>query len=202
MILTRLRRFERIGFIEMLKFLEKYDRLISILILISSIILSVGVLFIPLNPDKLAVYGYGGVFIVTLLGAATLFIPGPTMVVTFVIGSLLNPIIVSLIAGLGSAIGESTGYAAGYASRSLITAKETKSTWYHRIFRWMGSHPFLTIFILDAIPNLIGDIAGLIAGRIKYSYYKFLLAGFLGKTIRFAISAYLGFGFGHFILPK
>jgi membrane protein YqaA with SNARE-associated domain len=186
----------------MLKLLNKYDKLISISVLVISISLSIGVLFIPLNPTDLMTYGYGGVFIVTLLGAATLFIPGPTMVVTFLVGSLLNPIIVALVAGLGSAIGETTGYAAGYASRALVLTKERNDTWYQRIFRWMGNHPFLTIFILDAIPNLLGDIAGLIAGRNKYSYFKFLLASFLGKTIRFGMSAYLGFGFGHFILPK
>ena len=186
----------------MLKLLNRYDKLISISVLIISVLLSIGILFIPLNPADLMTYGYGGVFIVTLLGAATLFIPGPTMVVTFVVGSLLNPIFVALVAGLGSAIGETTGYAAGYASRALVLAKERNDTWYQRIFRWMGSHPFLTIFLLDAIPNFLGDIAGLIAGRNKYSYFKFLLASFLGKTIRFGISAYLGFGFGHLMLPK
>jgi membrane protein YqaA with SNARE-associated domain len=150
----------------------------------------------------LAAYGYLGVFIVTLIGAATLFIPGPTMIVTFVIGSLLNPILVSLVAGLGSAIGESTGYMAGYISRSLITPQEKTDTWYQRIFHWMSSNPFLTIFLMDAIPNLLGDIAGLIAGRIRYSYAKFLFASFLGKTIRFSLSAYLGFGFAHFLHTK
>jgi membrane protein YqaA with SNARE-associated domain len=186
----------------MLKFLEKYDKAISVLVLIGSVGLSFGVFFIPLDPVELATYGYLGVFVITLLGAATLFIPGPTMVATFVVGSLLDPIIVTLVAGLGSAIGETTGYAAGYASRAVLTPKERKDTWYQRIFRWMGSHPFLTIFLLDAIPNLLGDIAGLIAGRNKYSYSKFLLASFLGKSIRFSISAYLGARFGHFILPK
>ncbi len=186
----------------MLKLLKKYDKAVSIIGLVVSVLLSIGVLFIPLNPKELAAYGYAGVFIVTLLGAATLFIPGPTMVATFIVGALLNPILVSLVAGLGSAIGESTGYFAGYATRALITSTEQKNTWYHRIFRWMGSHPFLTIFLLDAIPNLLGDIAGLIAGRNKYSYLKFLLASFLGKTIRFALSAFLGFDFRHFILPK
>ncbi len=153
----------------MLQFLKKYDKPISISVLIGSVILSIGILFIPLDPDDLVAYGYGGVFLITMLGAATLFIPGPTMVATFVIGSLLNPLIVALVAGLGSAIGESTGYAAGYASRSLITAKERKNTWYV---------------------------------RIKYSYFKFLLASFLGKSIRFGISAYLGFGLGHFISSR
>ena len=186
----------------MLKFLSKYDKPISIGVFVISILLSGAVLFIPLNPDEMKTYGYGGVFLITLFGAATLFIPGPTMVATFVVGSLLNPVLVALVAGLGSAFGESTGYAAGYASTAIITPQERKSTWYQRIFRWMGSHPFLTIFLLDAIPNLIGDIAGLIAGRIKYSYLKFLLASFLGKTIRFSISAFLGFRFGHFLISK
>ncbi|MFT3895938.1 MAG: VTT domain-containing protein [Anaerolineales bacterium] len=183
----------------MLAFLEKYNKPISIALLIFTIAFSIAVLFIPLDPEKLKAYGYAGVFLVTMIGAATLFIPGPTMVVTFVIGSLLNPILVSVIAGLGSAIGESTGYMAGYASRSLLTTQQRTDTWYWRIFHWMTSHPFLTIFLMDAIPNLLGDIAGLIAGRINYSYAKFLLASFLGKTIRFSIAAYLGFGFSRFV---
>ncbi len=124
------------------------------------------------------------------------------MIATFIVGALLNPILVALVAGLGSAIGESTGYLAGYASRGLIMPQERKETWYQRIFHWMSAHPFLTIFLMDAIPNLLGDIAGLIAGRTKYSYFKFLLAGFLGKTIRFSLSTYLGFGLRHFIMPR
>ena len=182
----------------MLKLFEKYDKAISILVLIGAIGLSVGIFFIRLDPADLAKYGYIGVFVITLLGAATLFIPGPTMIATFAVGALLNPLTVSLVAGLGSALGETTGYAAGYASRAVITPMERKDAWYQRILRWMSSHPFLTIFLLDAIPNFLGDIAGLIAGRNRYSYLKFLMASFLGKTIRFSISAYLG----HFILPK
>jgi membrane protein YqaA with SNARE-associated domain len=186
----------------MLQFLKKYDKPISIGVFVLSILLSLAVFFIPLDPNELKVYGYGGVFIVTLLGAATLFIPGPTMVATFVVGAMLNPTLVALVAGLGSAFGETTGYAAGYASRAFITPQERQSTWYQRIFYWMGSHPFLTIFLLDAIPNFVGDIAGLIAGRIRYSYRKFLFASFLGKTIRFSLSAYLGAALGHFIPGK
>lgn len=186
----------------MLKLLKKYDKLVSISVFIISIALSAGVLLIPLNPEELRVYGYGGVFIITLLGAATLFIPGPTMVATFIVGSQLNPLTVAFVAGLGSAIGETTGYAAGYASLALLSPRERNDNWYQRIFRWMGNHPFLTIFLLDAIPNLLGDIAGLIAGRTKYPYLRFLLASFLGKTVRFGLSAYLGFRFGRFILPK
>ena len=186
----------------MLQFLKKYDKSISIGVFILSILLSLAVFFIPLDPNELKVYGYGGVFSITLLGAATLFVPGPTMVATFIVGAMLNPLLVSLVAGLGSAIGETTGYTAGYASRGFINSQERNNTWYQRIFHWMENHPFLTIFLLDAIPNFVGDIAGLIAGRIKYSYLKFLLASFLGKTIRFSLSAYLGAALGHFMPVK
>jgi membrane protein YqaA with SNARE-associated domain len=185
----------------MLTFLKRYDKLISIGLFVATILLSLAVFFIPLDPEEMKAYGYGGVFLITLLGAATLFIPGPTMIATFAVGAFLNPILVALVAGVGSALGESTGYAAGFASRALISARDEKGAWYQRIFGWMGTHPFLTIFLLDAIPNFVGDIAGLVAGRIKYSYLKFLAASFLGKTIRFSISAFLGFRFGHLLSP-
>lgn len=181
---------------------KKYDKLFAVFLFAGSLILSISVLLIPLDTNQLATFGYGGIFLVTLLGAMTLFIPGPTMIAAFAIGSVLNPLVVSIIAGLGSAIGETTGYVAGYASRSLISAREEKNTWYWRIFRWMSKYPFLTIFLLDAIPNFIADLAGLAAGRIRYPYHKFLLASFLGKSIRFGIGAYLGFGFGQWLLPK
>jgi len=37
-----------------------------------------------------------------------------------------------------------------------------------------------------------GDVAGLVAGRVGYSYRKFFLATFLGKTLRFLLVALLG----------
>ncbi|HSJ89994.1 MAG TPA: VTT domain-containing protein [Anaerolineales bacterium] len=186
----------------MLQFLKKYDKPLSIGVFAISILLSIAVFFIPLDPNEMKVYGYGGIFVITLLGAATLFIPGPTMVATFVIGAVLNPAIVAVVAGFGSAIGESTGYAAGFASRAFVAPQERKNSWYQRILHWMGRNPFLTIFLLDAIPNFVGDIAGLIAGRNKYSYWKFLLASFLGKTVRFSLSTYLGAALGRYFPGK
>jgi membrane protein YqaA with SNARE-associated domain len=186
----------------MFKIPEKYEKPVSILIYIISLVISFGILFIPFDAQQLAAYGYGSIFIITLLGALSIFIPGPTMVAAFVIGSVLNPFLVSIVAGLGSAIGETTGYTVGYASRAWITTQEEKNTWYWRIFRWMTSRPFITIFVLAAIPNFLTDLSGLIAGRIKYPYPWFLVATFLGKTIRFGISAYLGAKFGIYFLRR
>lgn len=184
----------------MFKIPTKYEKPVSILIFIFSLLISFGVLFIPLNEKQLAAYGYIGIFVITLLGALSIFIPGPTMVAAFIIGAVLNPFLVSIIAGLGSAIGETTGYTVGYASRALVAEREGTNAWYWRIFHWMISRPFLTIFVLAAIPNFLTDLSGLISGRIEYPYSKFLLATFLGKTIRFGLSAYLGAKLGiHFL---
>jgi membrane protein YqaA with SNARE-associated domain len=175
---------------------------LSIFIFLGSLALSLTVFFLPLQTDQLRTFGYGGIFVITLLGAMTLFIPGPTMIAAFLIGSTLNPLLVSLVAGLGSAIGETTGYTAGFATRALIRDPTQTTRWYWRILDWMMRFPFLTLFVLSAIPNPITDVSGLIAGRIRYSYWAFLLATFLGKTVRFGLSAYLGAAFGKRILGQ
>ncbi|HEX7975727.1 MAG TPA: VTT domain-containing protein [Anaerolineales bacterium] len=180
----------------------KYEKLFSILLFIGSLVLSFAVFLIPIKPEQLSVLGYGGIFLITLLGAMTLFVSAPTMIAAFLIGSTLNPLLVGLVAGLGSALGETTGYTAGYATRNLIADPQEKMTWYWRIFNWMIKYPFLTLFLFSAIPNFITDVSGLIAGRIRYSYPKFLLATFLGKTIRFGLGAFLGAYFGNFILRR
>lgn len=172
------------------------QKALSILIIVASLALSLTVFLLPINTEELRVFGYGGIFIITLLGAMTLFIPGPTMVAAFLIGSTLNPLLVSLFAGAGSAIGETTGYTAGFATRTLIQDPAQSTRWYWKVLNWMMRFPFLTLFILSAIPNPITDVSGLIAGRIVYPYWRFLLATFLGKTVRFGLSAYLGAVFG------
>jgi membrane protein YqaA with SNARE-associated domain len=177
------------------------QKIFAIVIFIATVLLSLSVFIFPINPKQLAVFGYGGMFLLTLLGAMTLFVPAPTMVAAFVIGSALNPLLVSLVAGLGSALGETTGYLSGYATRALIADPSEKSRWYWRILGWIMRYPFLTLFLFSAIPNFITDVAGLIAGRIRYPYPKYLLATFLGKTIRFGIGAFLGAELGKYFLP-
>ncbi len=159
-----------------------------------------GTLLFPLDKQAVSAAGYGGVFVVALLSAVSL-LPGPSAIAAFVAGGTLNPFLVSLAAGLGSALGESTGYLAGYGSHGLLRetdapqrlAKTRIYIWFHqKIVMWMAHHPFVTLLGIAAIPNFFVDIGGLIAGRTKYPYYRFLVAMVIGKSIRFAMGAYLG----------
>ncbi len=164
----------------------------SIIILIAMVALSLAVTFLPLEPESLSVFGYGGIFLITLLGAMSLFVPGPTMIAALMVGAQLNPLLVGLFAGSGSAIGETTGYAAGYATRAVVQEPTQNKAWYWRVLDWMSHYPFLTLFGFAVIPNPLSDVSGLIAGRIGYPYWRFLLATFLGKAIRFGLTAYVG----------
>ncbi len=172
--------------------IERNARIGQLLVFITALVIGIGILVIPIDSIQLVTIGYGGVFVVALVSAASLFIPGPSMVVAFTAGAKLNPLIVSLVAATGSAIGETTSYGTGFGSKSLISNRMEEGSWYKRIFEWIRGHAFLTIFVLAAIPNFLTDMSGLIAGRIGYPFPRFLLATFLGKVVRFGVSAYLG----------
>ena len=146
-------------------------------------------------------YGYLGVFVATLVGSATVVLPGPGLAMVYVGGSIWNPILVGLVAGLGDASGEATGYLAGYAGQGLIENMPL----YGRFENWMRRNGFLTIFLLSAIPNPFFDLAGVAAGASEFPAKWFFLAAWLGKTIKdvaFALAGYYSIPlFANAILP-
>lgn len=143
--------------------------------------------------NELQEYGYAGVFVISLLSAATIFIPAPGWVAVIAMGGVLNPYLVGIIAGIGSGMGELTGYMVGNGAREL---SDTKLDRYKNIIRKYGSG---AVFILAFIPNPIFDIAGLIAGALKIKIWKFLIACILGRIIRYIILAHVGMFVGPYI---
>ena len=133
-------------------------------------------------------YGYPGIFLVSLIGNASIALPIPSLAVTFTMGAILNWMIVGLVSGIGEALGETTGYLAGYGGSVIIEDK----TMYGRIKNWMEQYGMLTIFILSAVPNPIIDLAGIAAGASKYGYHKFLFSCWAGKTIKTLTFAWAG----------
>jgi len=136
----------------------------------------------------LARYGYVGVFLISALGNATVVLPVPSLAVVFAGGGVLNPLLVGLIAGLGEPLGELTGYMAGYGGSAIIE----DSARFERIQIEMRRRGFLTLFVLSAIPNPLFDLAGIAAGMLHFPVGRFLLACWLGKTLKALVIAYLG----------
>lgn len=169
----------------------KKEKVIKYLLIFASILISGVIIYYRNDLAKLSSYGYAGIFLINLIGSATILIPTPAIVATFIGGSIYNPLFVGIISGIGASIGETTGYMAGYGGSVLI--KESNN--FKRVEKWMNINGFLTIFVLACIPNPVFDLTGLFAGATKYSFNKYFLAVVLGKTIRFVGIALLGNSF-------
>lgn len=136
----------------------------------------------------LAAIGYPGIFVVSLLGNATIILPAPSLVLVFAMGSALPPVGVGLAAGVGEALGELTGYAAGFAGRAVIEDEKH----YQRLVRWMERRGGITVFVLSVVPNPFFDLAGIAAGTLRYPVWRFLLFCWLGKTVKTTVVAWAG----------
>jgi membrane protein YqaA with SNARE-associated domain len=138
----------------------------------------------------LAVYGYPGVFLVSLIANATIILPAPSLAVVFASGTSLFPPFVGLAAGSGEALGELTGYLAGYSGSGIIENQRR----YAQIERWMHRGGLWIIFLLSVIPNPFFDLAGMAAGAMQVPVWRFLAVCWTGKVIKTMWVAYAGAG--------
>ena len=171
--------------------LKNKDKIITYFFVIISILISVIIIAFRNELARLSEFGYLGIFLINLVGSATVIIPAPSLVATFIGGSIYNPLLVGIFSGVGASIGEITGYLAGYGGSAAI--KETKN--YKRIEKWMNINGFATILSLALIPNPIFDLSGIFAGVTHYSFKKYFTAVLIGKTVRFIVISYLGSNF-------
>lgn len=137
---------------------------------------------------KLAAVGYAGIFLVSLVSNATIILPAPSLALVFAMGSALPPLLVGFLAGTGEALGELTGYAAGFAGRGIIENRKN----YDHMAAWMRRRGDITVFVLSVVPNPFFDLAGLVAGTLRYPLWRFLLFCWMGKVIKTAFVAWAG----------
>ncbi len=145
---------------------------------------------------KLQTFGYLGAFVVMLVGNATIILPAPGLTIVFALGSVLNPVLVGLAAGAGAALGELTGYLAGFSGRAAIENYAI----YRRFERWMQRHGLFALLVLATIPNPFFDIAGVIAGALRFAWWRFLLVAWCGKTAQGILVALAGNASAYWVL--
>jgi len=144
-----------------------------------------------INRDQvrnLEALGIPGVFLVSIIANASVFLPVPGVVFTSAMGAVFNPAWVALAAGAGAAIGELSGYLAGFSGRAVIKESER----YRRLTEWMGKYGEVTILFLAFVPNPAFDLAGITAGVLKMPVRRFLFWCFIGKTLKMLLFAYFG----------
>ena len=136
-------------------------------------------------------YSYLGVFLISLLGAMSIFIPIPYTVVIFILGGLqaFDPFLIAVAAGFGSAIGEFSGYLLGLGGRKVIGDKYKKRmNFLTKLFKKYGS---IAIFIFALTP-LPDDLLFIPLGVMRYSLLRAFIPALLGKFLSNLIIAYSG----------
>ncbi len=147
--------------------------------------------FIVWSNEVIGVWGYLGIFIVSLIGNASIILPVPSFIIVFTFGAILNPWLVGIVGAAGATIGELTGYMLGRGGREALKKKYGKQI--KQAEKWIEKYSmFLVILVFSATP-LPSDVAGALAGVVKYDVRKFMLATFIGRTIAYVILAFAGF---------
>jgi len=167
------------------KFFAGYSKVLS---LFFAVIVSITVFIFRDKLVNLQGYGYLGIFLISILGNATVILPVPVILTAFIGGGIFNPLWVGIIAAMGASIGELTGYLVGYGGKVVI--KNDKKL--VKIEGWMKKHGLWVLFILSAIPNPLFDLAGIVAGATGVPVYKYLIVVTLGKMIKFLTISYIG----------
>lgn len=161
----------------------------GILQLAFSIAIAALVLFFSDDIASLGDLGYLGAFLIALFSSATIIFPAPGWAVIAAMSASFNPVMLGIAAGLGSAIGEMSGFIAGDGVRDVLNSrfKETKDI--EEIVRRYG---VFAIGFFAFVPNPLFDIAGVIAGGLKISWWKFLIACAVGRVLRYVLLAMAG----------
>lgn len=137
--------------------------------------------------------GYIGLFVATLLGSATIFIPAPNIPAIAAHAAQLDPALVALVGGVGWGLGEITGYLAGRGGQLEIC---DMPAW---LIRHWDRYRFSIVTVLAIVPNPVFDVIGVLAGSTRMPARLFLVASILGRVIAAAIICVSTLGAKHFL---
>lgn len=162
----------------------------AVVMLLLAIVISIAVIALTSRfKDALIAFGQlglVGLFVLSVLGNATVLVPAPVFVVACAAGPIYGALATGLVAGFGAAVGEMTAYMAGYGGTAVLP----QGKWYQRLHLLMDRFGPLVIFIMAVLPNPFFDVGGLIAGVLKMRPLVFLLATAAGKALRLTLIAY------------
>jgi membrane protein YqaA with SNARE-associated domain len=146
---------------------------------------------IPDWMQPLLQYGYLGIFLISLLGAMSIFVPIPYTIVIFILGgsSSFDPLWIAVAAGAGAAIGEFSGYLIGMGGRRVISGRYKKRMEFlTKLFKKYGPVAIF-VFALTPLPD---DLLFIPLGVMRYSLLRAFVPALLGKFFSNLIIAYSG----------
>jgi uncharacterized membrane protein YdjX (TVP38/TMEM64 family) len=142
--------------------------------------------------EGLASTAYLVVFGITLLSNAAVLVPVtyPHVAVMILAAAYWDPFMIALVASVAGALGEITAYYAGFLGKKIARLDNVPG--YQRLVRWMQKNGMWGIFVISAQPILPVDVAGLLAGASRMPLWKFLIACWAGKLVKYILACYIG----------
>ena len=146
--------------------------------------------------------GYLGLFLISLLAGSPIPIPTPSMILTFTLGSLLNPVLVGIISGLGNAIGFAFVYLTARGGFRFLPDFDISNSRISRFLRKIRMSRIIdspnqtgavAVFLLSIYPNPVLTPVVLGMGATRFSFMRFFLPCWAGKTVMTMILAFLGY---------
>ncbi|HQF64196.1 MAG TPA: hypothetical protein PLT26_17000, partial [Anaerolineaceae bacterium] len=139
------------GFWQRIKLWFKQPAVLTTLRILALVVVVGLSIWLVLNRERiesLAAFGYPGIFLVSALLNASLFLPLPTGVVISMMGAVFNPYLVAIAAGSGSTLGEVSGYLAGFSGQPVMEKLDRQRKLEYWIKRYGGwAIIFLLIFV-------------------------------------------------------
>ena len=152
-----------------------------------SVLVAVALLLAQGLLEGLGDWGYAGAFVAMLVNNATIVLPAAGQLIVAGLSASLNPVLLGVVGGVGGTIGELTGYVLGVTGRRIVSAEKV-----NRRLRLIPRRLFgPTLFLFAATP-LPFDVAGIVAGTVRFPVWWFLLwvgAGKILNTIAIAVAA-------------
>lgn len=151
--------------------------------------------------------GLLGLFIISIFAGSPIPIPTPSMILTFTMGSIINPVLVGLVSGFGNGLGNAlifwTGRGGHLFFRNVLAPSGPETmpkSRLGRFFRRLMTMPaftrdrvLVTVFVLSIYPNPVLTPLILSLGVSRYNFTKFFLACLGGKIAQSLILSSLGF---------
>jgi membrane protein DedA with SNARE-associated domain len=148
-----------------------------------------------------ASFSYLGLFLVCVVGGATVIIPVPSLAVQFTMGAVLNPAIVGAVAGLGSGVGGTLVFLFGRGGRKLFSnvdfsyldSDKAIVRWTGRIMNWARNRGSTAVFLMSAIFNPVFFPMAMAMGTSRFKMWRFFVMCWAGNTVKSLLVAYLGY---------
>lgn len=164
--------------------------------IVLTILMALAVIYFKDSIRALQGYGYLGVFIISILGGATILVPVPMLAVVLAMGGVMqHPWLVAISAASGELIGAVTIYMTGHhAGRVLSNSKHGKiQSAYDRMLGLMARRGSLTLFIVASVVNPFFYPTALAAGALRFGLKRYIPIVFIGKIIKSMTVVYIGY---------